>query len=56
MKHLKGHSRQYFSLATIAMYSTINKLSWIDSNYKYHRKAFAYQEYKTSPPSTSFNY
>ncbi len=49
-KYLRGHSKQYFSLATIAMYSTIHILSWIDSNYQYHKKAFEYQEYKTSPP------
>jgi len=56
MKYLKGHKKQYFSLSAIAMYSTLSKLCWIDSNYKYHRKAFAHQEYKTSPPITSFNY
>ncbi|NOZ90989.1 MAG: hypothetical protein GXO60_06865 [Epsilonproteobacteria bacterium] len=50
MKHLKGHSKQYFSLFVIAMYSTLHKLSWIDSNYQYHKNAFEYQEYKTSPP------
>jgi hypothetical protein len=50
MKHLKGHSKRYFSLATIAMYATLHKLSWIDVNYQHHKKAFAYQEYKTSPP------
>ena len=55
MKHLNGHSKQYFSLSTIAMYSTLHKLCWIDSNYQYHKKAFAYQEYKTSPPILYFN-
>jgi len=50
MKYLKGYSRRYFSLATIAMYSTLHKLCWIDSNHQYHKLAFEYQEYKTSPP------
>ena len=49
-KYLRGHSKQYFSLSTIAMYSTMHILCWIDSNYQYHKKAFEYQEYKTSPP------
>jgi len=52
MKHLKGYGKRYFSLAIIAMYSTLNKLSQIDSNFQYHKKAFAYQENKTSPPSS----
>ncbi|BFU78947.1 hypothetical protein ALC152_21620 [Arcobacter sp. 15-2] len=56
MKHLKGYGKRYFSLAIIAMYSTLNKLSSIDSNFQYHKKAFAYQEYKTSPPYSNFNY
>jgi len=32
------------------MYSTLFKLSAIDSNHQYHKYAFEYQEYKTSPP------
>jgi hypothetical protein len=56
MKHLKGYGKRYFSLAIIAMYSTLNKLSKIDSNFQYHLKAFAYQENKTSPPNSNFNY
>lgn len=56
MKHLKGYGKRYFSLAIIAMYSTLNKLSRIDSNVQYHKKAFAYQECKTSPPYSKFNY
>ncbi len=54
MNYLKGYSKLYFKLSTIAMYSTLHKLSWIDSNYKNHKKAFEYQEYKTSPPKTIF--
>jgi len=50
MKHLKGYGKRYFSLAIIAMYSTLYKLCIIDSNFQYHLKAFEYQEYKTSPP------
>jgi len=50
MKHLRGYTRQYFSLAIIAMYSTLHKLSRCDSNYQYFKFAFKIQEYKTSPP------
>lgn len=56
MKHLKGYGKRYFSLAVIAMYSTLNKLSTIDSNFQYHLKAFAYQEYKTSPPFSRYTF
>jgi len=51
MKHLRGYTRRYFSLAIIAMYSTLNKLCTIDSNFQYHKYAFKIQEYKTSPPA-----
>lgn len=50
MKHLRGYTRRYFSLAIIAMYSTLHKLSQRDSNYKYHKDAFEELERKTSPP------
>jgi hypothetical protein len=50
MKHLKGYRQRYFSLAIIAMYSTLFKLSTIDTNYKYHKYAFKTPEHKTSPP------
>jgi len=56
MRHLKGYNKRYFSLAIIAMYSTLFKLCAVDANYQYHLKAFAYQEYKTSPPYTTFNF
>ena len=56
MRHLRGYGKRYFSLAIIAMYSTINKLSRIDSNFQYHKKAFAYQEYKTSPPFLTYTF
>ena len=56
MKHLRGHNKNYFSLAVIAMYSTLSKLCWIDSNFQYHKKAFIYHEYKTSPPCLSVFY
>jgi hypothetical protein len=55
MKHLKGYNKQYFSLAMIAMYSTLYKLCTIDANHQYHTKTFEYQEYKTSPPMLNFN-
>ncbi len=56
MKHLRGYGKRYFSLAVIAMYSTIFKLSALDTNYQYHTKAFEYQEYKTSPPFLLIKY
>jgi len=51
MKHLRGYTRLYFSLAIIAMYSTLNKLCRADSNFQYHISAFKVEEYKTSPPT-----
>ncbi len=56
MKHLRGYLKRYFSLAIIAMYSTVHKLCTIDSKFQYHLKAFEYQEYKTSPPYLNFNF
>jgi len=50
MKHLRGYTKRYFSLAIIAMYSTLNKLCTIDNNHRYHAHAFKIEEYKTSPP------
>jgi hypothetical protein len=50
MKHLNGYTKRYFSLAIIAMYSTIHKLQKVESLLEYHLKALEYQEYKTSPP------
>ena len=34
-KYLRGHNKNYFSLIVIAMYSTMHKLSTLDSNYQY---------------------
>ncbi|MEA3513388.1 MAG: hypothetical protein U9R37_07275 [Campylobacterota bacterium] len=56
MKHLKGYGKRYFSLAIIAMYSTLYKLCTIDTNLQYHLKSWQYQEYKTSPPSINLNH
>jgi len=50
MKHLKGRKKRYFSLAIIAMFSTLHKLCRIDSNHQYHKSAFKIEENKTSPP------
>jgi len=50
MKHLNGYGKRYFSLAIIAMYSTINKLSSIDIKFKYHIKAFEYSPLSQAPP------
>ena len=50
MKHLKGLGKRYFSLAIIAMYSTIHKLCNIDIKFQYHIKAFEYDRKNNSPP------
>jgi hypothetical protein len=50
MKHLKGYTKRYFSLAIIAMYSSLHKLTRVENALEYHLKAMEYQEYKTSPP------
>lgn len=50
MKHLRGYTKRYFSLAVIAMYSTMHKLSRLDSNYQYHKLAHDILPRKTSPP------
>ena len=56
MKHLKGYRKQYYKLSIIAMYSTLNKLCTIDSNFVYHKKAFEYDSLNKDPPNTIFNY
>ncbi|MEA3314977.1 MAG: hypothetical protein U9Q30_03905 [Campylobacterota bacterium] len=56
MKHLKGFGKRYFSLAIIAMYSTLYKLSKVDSNFQYHIKSFEYLPLKQAPPYTNLNF
>ena len=51
-KYLRGHNKQYFSLAVIAMYSTLHKLIRLDSNYQYHKLAYSLLPQKTAPPSS----
>ncbi len=51
MKHLRGYTKRYFSLAVIAMYSTLERLAKIDNNYKYHKLFYKQPEHKTSPPT-----
>ena len=53
MKHLRGYTRRYFSLAIIAMYSTLHKLYMLDSNYQYHKLAYSPLPHKTAPPAES---
>jgi len=57
MRYLKGYGKRYFSLAIIAMYSTIDKLSAVDIKrlYQYHITAWEYQQPKTGPPLYLFN-
>ena len=50
-KYLRGHNKNYFSLIVIAMYSTMHKLSTLDSNYQYHKLAYSLLPNKTAPPS-----
>lgn len=50
MKHLRGFGNRYFSLAVIAMYSTLFKLCKSDSNRVYHLKSHIIKIPKTSPP------
>jgi hypothetical protein len=49
-KHLKGFGKRYFSLAVIAMYSTLFKLTRADNNFQYHIKAFEYAPLSHAPP------
>ena len=53
MKHLRGFNKRYFSLAIIAMYSTLFKLCRVDSNYIYHLKAFKYSQPSRDPPPSN---
>lgn len=50
-KYLRGHNKQYFSLAVIALYSTLHKLTRLDSNFEYFKLAFSLTPYKTAPPT-----
>lgn len=49
-KYLRGHNKQYFSLAVIAMYSTLHKLCTLDCSYQYHKLAYSLVPHKTAPP------
>lgn len=51
MKHLRGYTKRYFSLAIIAIYSTLHKLCMVDTKQQYHIYAYKIQEYKPSPPA-----
>jgi len=51
MKYLKGFRKKtYFSLASMAIFSTLCKLQKFDSLFVYHNFFHQNQEYKTSPP------
>jgi len=50
MKYLNGFGKRYFSLAIIAMYSTLYKLCAVDNNFQYHLKAFEFLPLKKAPP------
>ena len=50
-KYLRGHNKQYFKLSVIAMYSTLHKLSRLDSNFQYFKLTFSPLPLKTAPPS-----
>jgi hypothetical protein len=51
MKHIRGHSKRYFSLAAIAMHSTMHRLCSLDERYRHQDRPHLYHEYKTSPPN-----
>jgi hypothetical protein len=55
MKHLKGYGKRYFSLAIIAMYSTIDKLTKAENCYQYHIKPYEFIQPSNAPPSNLFN-
>jgi hypothetical protein len=50
MRYLRGFTKRYFSLAIIAIYSTLYKLIMIDANYKYHKISYKEPPKGTSPP------
>jgi len=52
MKHLKGYGKRYFSLAIIAMYSSLFKLSKADSSFQYHKKSFEFIQPSQAPPAS----
>jgi hypothetical protein len=49
-KFLKGKKKKYFSLAIITIYSTLHKLSKLESSFTYHKRAFDTRKRQTSPP------
>ena len=50
MKNLRGYNKRYFKLSTIAMFSTINKLTKIEINMLYHRIAYENAIQSLDPP------
>lgn len=50
MKNLRGYNKRYFKLSTIAMYSTICKLSKIETNMLYHKSAYENKIESSDPP------
>jgi hypothetical protein len=50
MRYLRGFTKRYFSLAIIAVYSTLYRLYKIDANYKYHKISHKEPPKSTSPP------
>jgi hypothetical protein len=51
MRNLRGYKKRYFKLAIIAMYSTLWKLSKIEINMLYHKKAYLYKLPARDPPT-----
>ena len=50
MKNLRGYNKRYFKLSTIAMYSTVSKLSKIEINMLYHKDAYENKIQSSDPP------
>jgi hypothetical protein len=53
MKHLRGHSRRYFTFAAIAMHSTLHCIAGREIISRHHTLPHRIQEYGTSPPEES---
>jgi len=50
MKNLRGYRKSYYKLAVIAMYSTLCKLSKIEINMMYHKRAYEHSIQSLDPP------
>ncbi|NQY23725.1 MAG: hypothetical protein HRT41_06800 [Campylobacteraceae bacterium] len=56
MKNLRGYKKSYFKLAVIAMFSTLCKLSKIEINMMYHKRAYEDSIKCLDPPFSIFSH